>query len=115
MQLTIHLPDQLAEQVTAGGYNLSSLVERALRRSTAGMSALRREVVSFLARGPRSNEIVEFRPSEAALERMRELLRRNREGALTPAEESEMDEIEEVDNMVSLIKAEALKHTQVAV
>ena len=66
--------------------------------------------MTFPARGPQPSEIVAFPPSAAAAERMRELLRRNKEGNLTPVEEAEMDEIEEIDNMVCLIKAEARKH-----
>jgi hypothetical protein len=110
MQVTIDIPDQLAEQVTAQSHELAELLARALRPKSSEMSALRREVFAFLARGPRPSEIVGFRPSEAAAERMRELLQRNKDGDLTPAEQAEMDEIEEVDNMVSLIKAEARKY-----
>ena len=110
MQLTIEFPDKLAEQVSAEGQRLADLLARALRPKPPEMSALRREVFSFLARGPRPSEIVAFRPSEAASARMRELLQRNRDGALTPVEEAEMDEIEEIDSMVSLIKAEARKY-----
>jgi len=42
-------------------------------------SALRREVLTFPARGPQPSEIVAFPPSAAAAERMRELLRRKSE------------------------------------
>src|SRR5947209_6860719 len=103
MQVMVELPDKLAQQIGAERDRLTELVARALRPKPPEMSALRREVFSFLARGPQSREIVAFRPSEVAAERMRELLQRNKEGSLTPAEEAEMDEIEEIDNMVSLI------------
>ena len=110
--MTIDLPDSLAERVRAENQRLTELLSRALRPKPREMSALRREVLSFLARGPASSEIVAFRPSEHATERMRELLRRNKEGALTAVEEAEMDEIEEIDNLVSLLKAEARRHVR---
>jgi hypothetical protein len=112
MQVTIDLPEKLALQVGAEGQRLAELLARALRPKPPEMSALRREVFSFFAHGPRPSEIVAFRPSEAATARMRELLRRNKEGSLSPAEEAEMDEIEEIDHMVSLIKAEAREYVR---
>ena len=78
MQVTIELPDYLAERVSAESRRLAELLTRALRPKPREMSALRREVLSFLAHGPRPSEIVAFRPSEAAAERMRELLQRNK-------------------------------------
>jgi hypothetical protein len=65
-------------------------------------------VISFLARRPAEEEIIEFRPSDRASARAHELLSRNQEGALTPDEEAELDELCEVDRFVSLIKAEVL-------
>jgi len=114
MQVTIDLPEKLARQLDAAGQHLAELLARALRPKPKEMSALRREVCAFFARGPKPNEIVAFRPSAAEAERMRELLRRGKEDTLTPAEESEMDEIEEIDNLVSLIKAEAGKNLHLA-
>jgi len=110
MQVTIDLPDSLAQQVGAEGDRLAQLLARALRPKPPEMSALRREVFVFFARGPQPAEIISFRPSEGATARMRELLQRNQEGNLTPTEEAEMDEIEEINTMVSLIKAEARRH-----
>jgi hypothetical protein len=110
MQVMIELPDNLAEQVSAESHRLTELLARALRPKPTEISPLRREVLSFLARGPRPAKIIKFRPSEVAAERMRELLQRNKSGTLTSAEEAEMDEIEEIDQMVSLIKAEAREY-----
>ena len=60
------------------------------------------------------DEIIAFRPSEAAAARAQELLGRNSAGALTPAEADELDEMCEVDRFVSLIKAEVLAQRSVA-
>jgi hypothetical protein len=69
---------------------------------------LRREIISFLAGRPTTDEIIRFRPSAQAAERSRELLRRNQNNALSAEEEAELDEICEIDRFVSLIKAEVL-------
>lgn len=108
MQLTIELPDQLARELGADRERIADIIARGLRRSWSPGSALRREVISFLARRPTADEMIAFRPSEAAATRAQELLDRNAEGALGLAEEAELDEMCEVDRFVSLIKAEVL-------
>jgi hypothetical protein len=108
MQMTIEIPAKLAKQLEPERERLAEIIARGLRRTWSGGSTLRREVISFLARRPAAEEIIEFRPSERASARARELLRRNHGGALTPEEEAELDELCELDRFVSLIKAEVL-------
>jgi hypothetical protein len=110
MQVTLELPDKLAAQLQPERDRVAEFIARGMRRSWSANSSLRREVISFLARRPTVEEIVAFRPSEAAIERSRELLHRNSEGTLTPEEEAELDEMCDVDRFVSLIKAEARLH-----
>ena len=110
MQMTIDIPDKLARQLEPERLHLAEIIERGLRQHLSEASGLRREVISFLARGPKPGEIIAFKPSGAAVERVRELLGRSREGNLKPAEAAELDEIAELDEMVSLIKAEARVH-----
>jgi hypothetical protein len=114
MQMTIELPDKLARQLEPERANLVDIIERGLRHRWSEASGLRREVISFLAHGPQPSEILAFKPSHSAVERVRELLRRNKEGNLAPAEAAEMDEIAELDQMVSLIKAEARLYLRTA-
>jgi hypothetical protein len=108
MQVTIELPDKLAKQLEPERDRLAEIIARGLRRSWAGVSSVRREVISFFAQTPTREEILKFRPSDATAARSQELLARNREGGLTPEEETELDEFCELDRFVSLIKTEVL-------
>jgi hypothetical protein len=108
VRLTIEIPDQLARELEPERERVAEVIARGLRRSWSRRSSLRQEVISFLARRPAASEIIEFRPSEPAAARAEELLQRNQAGALTPAEEAELEEICDVDRFVSLIKAEVL-------
>lgn len=110
MQLVLDIPDDLASRVQKATVSLSELLEHGLRGIASEQSGLRRDVIAFLARGPRPREIVDFRPSEAHQRRCRELLERNASGTLSPAEVAELDEFESLDRMMSLIKAESLRH-----
>lgn len=114
MQLTIEIPDHLAARVTAERERLVEIIERGLRQPWSETAGLAREIISFLARGPRPAEILAFRPSTKFLEHSRELLGRSKEGALNPADASELDEISYLDHFVSLIKAEARRHLRAA-
>lgn len=79
MQLPIEIPERLGKRLELEHGHLAEILELGRRlRQWANESALAQEVIGFLARGPRPEEIVSFRPSEAAVER-----RRNEEGSLT--------------------------------
>ena len=66
------------------------------------------EVYQFLASRPTHEEILAFRPSPDTQARIRQLLGANKEGHLTPDEESELDEFERVEHFIRMLKL----HTQ---
>ena len=114
MQVTIDIPEDLAQRLEPEREHLRDIIERGLRQRGSEKSGLSREVVAFLARGPQPREIVGFRPSAKFLQRASALLEKNRERNLTAAEEAELDELANLDHLVSLIKAEARLHLQQA-
>ncbi len=63
-----------------------------------------REVYYFLASGPSHAEILDFRPSQASQKRIRALLTANQEGRLTAEEQAELDEFEQVEHFVRMLK-----------
>jgi len=63
-----------------------------------------REVYHFLASAPSHEEILAFRPSEATQERIRALLAANMEGRLTAEEQAELDEFEQIEHVVRMLK-----------
>jgi hypothetical protein len=65
------------------------------------------QVLEFLASGPSSQEIVAYRPSQAAQTRFSRLLEANRERQLSAQEEDELDHYIAMDRMLSLLKAKA--------
>lgn len=109
MQVTIDLPDQVARRLAAQGERIEEIIERGLQQHGSGTSARWREVIGFLASGPRPEDIIAFRPSPAHAERSTELLYRNRENQITEAEEAELDDTEQINHLMTLLKAEARK------
>ena len=65
------------------------------------------EVLAFLLTSPSPQQIITFHASDVAQERLRTLLEANRNGTLTEAETAELDEAEQIDHFVTLLKAKA--------
>jgi len=63
------------------------------------------EVVAFCAQAPSRQDIAAFRLSEAAQDRLRDLLRRNASATLSPEEAHQLDQMVLLDDIVSLIRA----------
>ena len=62
------------------------------------------EVYKFLVSAPTPAQIIDFRPSDATQERVRQLLDANKIGNLTSDEQSELDEFQSVNHFVSMLK-----------
>jgi hypothetical protein len=65
------------------------------------------EVIDFIAAGTTPQNVIAFRPSEAAQERVTDLLSREKEGALSPEEKSELDHYLQLEHLMRLAKARA--------
>ena len=62
------------------------------------------EVYRFLASAPSHEAILAFRPSEATQTRIRQLLLANKTSGLSPDEQAELDEFEQVEHFVRMLK-----------
>ncbi len=65
------------------------------------------EVVDFIAAGTTPQNVIAFRPSDAAQERVEDLLSREKEGELSPAEKSELNHYLQLEHLMRLAKARA--------
>lgn len=66
------------------------------------------EVLDFLVTRPTSQEIVAFKVSPEAQERLRWLLDKTRAGTLTESEVAELDVYEQLEHLMILMKARAI-------
>jgi len=67
------------------------------------------EVIDFIAESSPA-KVIAFRPSEAARERVGDLLARNNAGTLSPAETSELDHYCQLEHIMRMAKARAHKY-----
>jgi len=65
------------------------------------------EVVDFIAAGTTPQNVIAFRPSDAAQARVEDLLAREKDGELSSAERSELDHYLQLEHLMRLAKARA--------
>jgi hypothetical protein len=65
------------------------------------------EFIDLIASGTTPEDIVNFRPSQEAQQRLSELLQRNSEGRITTEEAEELEEFMLYERMATLAKAKA--------
>ena len=65
------------------------------------------EVVDFIAAGATSDLVIAFQPSQAAKERVWELIGREKTTGLTPEETSELEHYVQLEHIMRLAKARA--------
>ncbi len=65
------------------------------------------EVVDFIAAGTTPQNVIDFRPSEAAQERVTDLLSREKDGELSATEKSELDHYMQLEHLMRLAKGRA--------
>jgi hypothetical protein len=115
--ITLEVPDELAAQLNAVQDHLPALLYEVLvsARNNKAVGSLSRgrihpayrEMVDFLASGPTTEQIIDHKPSQDLQERAAELLEKNREEGLIGDEEVELDGFEQVNQLMSLLKARA--------
>jgi hypothetical protein len=69
-------------------------------------SPIYREITEFLSNSP-ATEIIAFKISPPAQERLEELLYKNREEVLNPEERAELDTYLQLSEWISILKARA--------
>ncbi len=65
------------------------------------------EVIDFIAAGTTPQNVIDFRPSNAAQARLDNLLSREKEGSLSAEEKFELDHYLQLEHLMRLAKARA--------
>jgi hypothetical protein len=113
--ITIEIPDGLAAKIDLGTLPILSrelVGHKAVQVQATDESAslprpLYREITDFLAENPTTQQIMAFKISTAAQERLENLLDKNREEALSPGERAELDTYLQLSEWMTILKARA--------
>ena len=117
MQITVDIPDDMAQQLASLQDELPQILALGLLQVKAnpatGFSGLT-EVLEFLAKLPSPQETLTLRLSDTAQAQVEELLEKNRAGGLTALEQRLWQQYEFVEHLVRMAKAQALLKLQEA-
>ncbi len=121
VELTIQVSDELAHKLEPLRSRLPELLSQLLDLANPAVTPLAIdtanleeiplvyiEVLDFLVTRPTPQEIVAFKVSPQAQDRLWLLLDKNREETLTASESAELDVYEQLDHLMVLMKARAI-------
>jgi hypothetical protein len=122
-QITIDIPDDLAQRLAPFQSQFSDLFTRLIATTLLGnmqieaesspaaslinTSGTYQEILDFLIDRPTSEQIINFKVSEASQSRLQTLLEKNREAVLTATETAEIDLYEQLDTLIGFLKIRA--------
>jgi hypothetical protein len=121
-QLTIEIPDELAQRLAPYKNQISeiftNLVNTSLREkvtdkldisSTPSPTELTTylEIIDFLVNRPTSEQIATFKVSDRSQTRLRELFQKNRDINLISSEAAELNLYEQLDTLMTMMKIRA--------
>ncbi|BAY79458.1 hypothetical protein NIES25_59430 (plasmid) [Nostoc linckia NIES-25] len=121
-KVTIQIPDDLAQRLEPLQNRLPELLQRVLdienmqttaqpkvKTETIDIPAVYQEVLEFLIKRPTPEEILAFKVSLQAQNELQTLLEKNRSTTLSAMELAELDVYEQLEHLMILLKAQALK------
>jgi hypothetical protein len=125
-QLTIEIPDDLAQRLAPFQNQLSELFTRLIVTTLPGESSPSSdvsvnpvpptylEVLDFLVTRPTSEQLLAFKVSEQSQARLQVLLQKNRDANLNLSEMNELSVYEQLEALMSLLKVRAYAATKKA-
>ena len=109
IEITIEVPESLAEQLASVRDRLPEVLARGLGQLSLVPNEVYRYILEFLASNPSPVAILHFKPTPQMQERISELLEKNRTDQLTRAEAAELDEYERIEHCIRMLKIQASK------
>ena len=106
VQLTVQLPDPLARQILPARRWLPAVLELSLARLRTPAAEMSSEIIDFLLRNPNTDEVLAYHASDRAQRRLRRLLALNEAGLLSEAEQEELAELDKLEHIVIMLKAQ---------
>ncbi|MBM3239180.1 hypothetical protein FJZ31_23035 [Candidatus Poribacteria bacterium] len=106
VQLTMQVSDELAKQIQPIGSWLPTIIELSLIGFKTLATATATEVIQFLSKAPSPQDVLNYHVSKQAQGRLRRLLALNEAGMLSETEQLELDELQRLEHIVIMLKAQ---------
>jgi hypothetical protein len=112
VQMTMQVSEELAERLRPLGAWLPTVLELSLVGFKTVAAATATEVIEFLSQDPTPQDILDYHVSERAQTRLQRLLTLNAAGMLGETEQLELDELQRIEHIVIILKAQVATERQ---
>lgn len=112
VEVTMQVPDELAERLQPIRDWLPAIIELSLVGFKTPATETATEVIEFLSTNPSPQEVLGYHVSERGQARLQRLLTLNEAGLLSEAEQRELDELQRIEHMIIMLKAQVAKQLQ---
>jgi hypothetical protein len=110
-KITLEVSDEISEQLLEMGDRLPEFLALSLQQPPLP-AKIYRYILDFLASKPTPEEIMAFRPTDEMEKRLKTLLTRSKTGEITPTEVKEIDEYEQIEHLIIMLKTGSLPYIQ---
>ena len=110
--ITLEIPDELLPQIQQMGDRFPEWLTFSFQQPSIP-ARLYREILNFLATNPTPDDILAFQPNPEIQDRLHLLLDRNKAGTIAAHETLELDEYEEIEHLMIILKKKSLKQKQI--
>ena len=106
VQMTVQVSEELAERLRPLGTWLPTVLELSLVGFRTVAAATATEAIEFLSRNPTPQDVLAYYVSDRAQTRLQRLLALNAAGMLGEEEQLELDEMQRIEHLLILLKAQ---------
>lgn len=112
VQMTMQVSEELAERLRPLGAWLPTVLELSLVGFKTVAAATATEVIEFLSQDPTPQDILNYHASDRAQTRLQRLLTLHAAGMLGETEQLELDELQRIEHIIILLKAQVARQLQ---
>jgi hypothetical protein len=106
VEMTVQIPDELAERIQPMSRWLPTILELSLIGFKTLATATASEVVEFLSKNPSPQDVLDYHVSDAAQTRLQRLLALNDARLLSEAEQMGLDQLQRLEHVIIMLKAQ---------
>ena len=106
VQMIMQVSEELAERLRPLSAWLPTVLELSLTGCQTVAAATATEVIQFLSQPPTPQDVLSYHVSERAQTRLQRLLTLNAAGMLGEAEQQELDELQRIEHILIMLKAQ---------
>ena len=111
VEMTMRVPDDLAPKLRRMNKWLPTVLELSLVGFKTPAAQTVSELIGFLSRGPTPKQVASYKVSERSQLRLRRLLALNQSSLLSEEEQAELNELETVEHIVTMLKVQAREYS----